>query len=159
MLDYPESNVRKVDIGLVPEAAISGAMLLQDESSSYLLFNAMKITEDGRRKDAGVAVIELVGCWYTTFGYPNDEARFGIPRYKNVAYDVCEVINSPWIKEITRLNRYSFPNTKESTKLHHFVFGFHDSTFECICQTLKVEAHEQQYSEVARSICGRLRHP
>jgi len=72
----------EIDLGVTPEAAVSGAMLLQSEERAYLMFNAMRNTNrpfshgefTGFYKEAaGTAVVELVGCAITKFGYPNDE--------------------------------------------------------------------------------------
>jgi hypothetical protein len=63
-----------LDFGIVPEAAISGAMLFQDEYRAFLAFNAVRPMPDGMRRQAGLAIVELQGCGTTKFGYPNDEA-------------------------------------------------------------------------------------
>ena len=69
-----EERAYPIDVGFVPEAAISGGVLLQSEYSTFLIFNAMKRTPGGQFEfeDAGLAVCEFVGCTITKFGYPND---------------------------------------------------------------------------------------
>jgi hypothetical protein len=149
------------DIGVVPEAAISGAYLLQSEDDSFLLFNAMR--ESRARKDeyvdAGIALVTIELCSVTKFGYPNDEALPGHPLYKQGldlhGYGVCEVLNSSWISQLTEQNRVSFPNTPKSDQ-HHWIFMFHDSTFECIARALKVEVFPRPFDAVFAQASARL---
>ena len=157
------SNVEAVvelDIGVIPEAAVSGAVLVQSEVSAYLLFNAMRDTAKPfpsggfYKEDAGIAVVELVQCSITKFGYPNDEAWSHIPRTTGLSYGVFEVENSPWKVELLRLNRFAFPDTKES-KSRHFLFLFHDSSFECIAQDLQVEVVRKPFLEVFRAVSSK----
>jgi hypothetical protein len=70
-------RVVKLNVGCHPEAAVSGAMLLQSESDRFLLFNAMSDDKnaEGRYEDVGTAVMESRGCSRTVFGGPNDEDR------------------------------------------------------------------------------------
>ena len=151
----------ELDIGITPEAAVSGAVLLQSEVSGYLLFNAMCNTSKPfpaggfYKEDAGIAVVELVLCSITKFGYPNDEAWSHIPRTKGLAYCVFEVQNSAWKAELLRLNRFAFPDTKESNR-RHFLFLFHDSSFECIAQELKVQVMLRPFHEVFGVVTSRV---
>ena len=140
-----------LDLGITPEAAVSGAVCLQTENATFLTFNAMRPT--GRpsphggfyTQDAGTAIVEFKRCILTRFGYPNDEARWGIPRYKNLSYDIYEVRNSTWIEDVVSMNRYSFPDTKDDYVTRHFLFTFHDSTFECLADDLTVEVVNEPF--------------
>jgi hypothetical protein len=151
----------EVDIGVTPEAAVSGAVLLQSEVSAYLLFNAMRNTSKPSpsggyyKEDAGIAAVQLVLCSITKFGYPNDEAWSQIPRTRNLGYGVFEVQNSAWKAELLRLNKYAFPDTKESNR-RHFLFLFHDSSFECIAQELKVQVMPRPFHEVFSGVASRV---
>jgi hypothetical protein len=145
-------KVVDLDVGITPEGAVSGAVLLQTEETAFLMFNAMRDTlrpfpHGGfYKEDAGIAVIELVRCAITKFGYPNDEAWSHVPRTAGLAYGVFEVHNSSWISELTRLNRFGFPNTPEPTDQRHFLFLFHDSSFECIAHDLRVEVMQEKFA-------------
>lgn len=149
-----------LDIGVTPESAVSGAVLVQSEVSAYLLFNAMRDTSrpfpsGGYYKEgAGIAVVELVQCSITKFGYPNDEAWSHIPRTRGLSYGVFEVQNSAWKVELMRLNRFAFPDTKES-KSRHFLFLFHDSSFECIAQDLQVQVVRKPFLEVFSGVSSK----
>lgn len=149
-------HINPLDVGFVPEAAVSGAVLLQSEYSTYLVFNAMRWVHGADRlDDAGLAVCEFVGCTITKFGYPNDEAWSAIPRTKGLAYDVCEVTNSEWSREITVLNRHGFPNTAESTA-RHFLILFHDSSFECLAQDMRSELTTEPLTSILARLSARI---
>jgi hypothetical protein len=135
---------RPLDIGILPEAGASEARLIQDEYRAALTLSAIRLQPDGHRADAGTATVEFVRCMITKFGYPNDEALGGHPLYNSglSAYGVFEVIGSPWIRRLTEQNRVAFPATSDSTQ-RHFIFTFHDSTFECIADDLRVSIQPQ----------------
>jgi len=120
-----------LNLGFQPEAAVSGPLLLQNDDVTFLTFNAAEIATDGSRGKGGTACIEFDLCFWTTFGYPNDEALAGHPLYGRglSAYGVFEVHNSHWGRRMADQNRVSFPNTKDFDS-RHLVFTFHDSTFE-----------------------------
>lgn len=157
----PETII-ELDLGFSPEAAVSGALLLQTEQSTFLTFNAMRPTDrlsprgSPLMEDAGVALVEFEMCSITKFGYPNDEAWSGIPRTEGLSYGVFEVRNSHWVRELTALNRHSFPNTPEDTTSRHFLFLFHDSSFECIADDVKLELVERPYGDVFSRIAERV---
>lgn len=131
--------VQPLDFGIFPEAAVSGAMLFQDEYRAFLTFNAMRPEPDGRRAAAGLALVEIRGCRLTQFGHPNDEALPGHPLYDRgmEGYGIYEVIHSSWVEKHLQINRVHFPNYQWTGR--HFMFTFHDSTFECIAADLFVE--------------------
>ena len=148
-------TIVELDLGCTPEAAISGAVLVQTERSTFLTFNAMAEGSDGIFRDVGVALVEFPHCAVTKFGYPNDEAWSGIPRTRGLSYGIFEVINSSWNAEIARLNRYSFPDTEESRR-RHFLFLFHDSSFECLADDLTLEIVDRPYRDVFERITRRV---
>ncbi len=150
-------RVIELDLGCRPEPAVSGAVLVSSEYSTFLTFNAVRLNEDGPGLvSLGHAVVEFHHCSITKFGYPNDEARWGIPRYQVTSYGIYEVKNSEWIPEIVRLNRYRFPDTPEDTSTRHFLFAFHDSTFECLAGDMKLELTTEPYEQVFARISARL---
>ena len=142
-----EQYAIELDLGFKPEAAVSGAALIQSEYSAVLMFNTTK----------GRAVATLAGCSVTKFGYPNDEALAGHPLYDHglSAYGVFEVLNSEWIELTVRQNQVSFPETRKGTG-RHFIFTFHDSTFECIASglstSLETGSDEKTTADVVRRV-------
>ena len=147
-----------LNLGFLPEAGVSGPMVVQNDSNTVLTFNAVRMLPDGRRGKAGTAVVEFDLCSWTTFGYPNDEALPGHPLYGRglAAYDIFDVLNSHWVRRMTEQNRVAFPDTKDSES-RHLVFSFHDSTFECICKGIKASSlstapYADTFSEITRKI-------
>ncbi|BAC89507.1 hypothetical protein [Gloeobacter violaceus] len=71
------------------------------------------------------------------FGPPNDEAFAGHPLAQRglEPYAVFEVENSSWIWALERMHTVH-PNYRpeQFAKYKHFIFAFHDSTFECIAR-------------------------
>lgn len=81
------------------------------------------------------------GPQYVYFGGPNDEALDGHPLYSRglEPYDVFEVINSSWIRSMERMNSvHPSHNPARFQRLKHYIFTFHDSTFECIAEGFAV---------------------
>ncbi len=77
------------------------------------------------------------GPKYHYFGWPNDDALNGHPLYSRglSPYDVFEVLNSSWIRSLERMNSvHPHHDPARFQQLKHFIFTFHDSTFECIAQ-------------------------
>lgn len=131
--------VKELNIGILPEAAVSGAALTQSESGDVqLVFNAKKA--EARHLDSYGAFVQFKNCLITKFGYPNDEALSGHPLFEAglSCYGIFEVFNSPWIEDVRIQNRKSFPDF-EFKGLRHFIFTFHDSTFECLAEDFVVE--------------------
>ncbi len=70
------------------------------------------------------------------FGPPNDEAFAGHPLAPRGLhpYAAFEVHNSSWIRKLERMNSVHPRHNRDHffEGLRHFVFAFHDSTFECV---------------------------
>jgi hypothetical protein len=77
------------------------------------------------------------------FGLPNDEAFDGHPLAARGLhpYDVFEVHSSSWIRKVEGMNSVHPRHNRERflDGLRHFVFVFHDSTFECIADGFDVQ--------------------
>ncbi len=138
-----------------PEAAVSGAVLVQTESRTILTFNAVRRMSDGFDHPAGTALVEFPGCCVSRFGYPNDEAWSAIPRTRGLAYGIFEVLGSEWKRELTRLNRFAFPGSRELGG-RHFLILFHDSSFECIADDIRLEVINEPYHEVFARVGRRV---
>ena len=89
-----------------------------------------------------IAIIQF--CWPSAhmFGPPNDEAFGGHPLASRglSPYAVFEVENSSWIRRHERMNSVHRSHNRERflARRKHFIFAFHDSTFECIAQGFEV---------------------
>lgn len=77
------------------------------------------------------------------FGPPNDEAFAGHPLAARGLrpYRVFEVRHSSWVRKYERMNSVHPRHDRERylDGRRHFVFAFHDSTFECVAEWFEVE--------------------
>jgi hypothetical protein len=146
-----------LDIGFELSSTAASPLLLQTDKAVFLTFRATRALPDGRRQFAGHGVVEFDGCSVTKFGYPNDEALAGHPLYERGLrpYGVFDVPNSSWTRELTAQNRVSFPKTPDSTK-RHFIFTFHDNTFECVARGLQASLSEKPPAEIFADARKRL---
>jgi hypothetical protein len=150
-------EIVELDLGVEPNASVSGAVVLQTENMTILTFIAASEPPVGQYLEHDkTAIVEFQRCLLTRFGHPNDEARWGMPKYVNCSYGIYEVKYSSWIKEVVAANRHSFPETRDDYVHRHFLFAFHDSTFECLADDLSIKVVEQQYSEVLAAVSGRV---
>jgi len=92
------------------------------------------------------AVIEFTMPYAHMFGPPNDEAFEGHPLADRglEPYGVYEVIDSSWIRSLERMNSvHPYHDTERFTRYRHFIFAFHDSTFECIAEGFEAAIYDR----------------
>jgi hypothetical protein len=108
-----------------PEPNVPEPLLIESELECYLVYN----NRSGER-----VAIRFLRCSVTQFGYPNDEALGGHRLYnKGLQHYGCyEVIDSEWIAGFQCRNKVVYPERDIMQKARHFIFSFHDSTFECV---------------------------
>ena len=102
-----------------------------------------------------LSLVEFENCFSAKLGAPNDEVFGGHPLNGRgmEAYTAQRVVNSRWVKELEAINSVHRMYRPESWRdLHHYVFWFHDSTFECVAQSFKVET----YRESMKSLLARM---
>jgi hypothetical protein len=89
-----------------------------------------------------VAAIQFRRPYAHMFGPPNDEAFSGHPLANRGLdpYAVFEVHQSSWIRQLERMNSVHRQHKRDwfLENKRHFVFAFHDSTFECVAEGFKV---------------------
>lgn len=90
-----------------------------------------------------VAVVKFKRCTAHMFGPPNDESFSGHPLANRglTPYGVFEVKNSSWIRKLERMNSVHPYHNKQRYLEHkkHFVFAFHDTTFEAVAEGFTME--------------------
>ena len=77
------------------------------------------------------------------FGPPNDEAIQGHPLASRGIgpYGLFEIRHSSWIRTLERMNRvHPSHDASRFAAFRHFVFTFHDKTFECISRGVALAA-------------------
>jgi hypothetical protein len=142
--------------------------LLMRERTAFLLFvlhndeselPARTVRVRQRTIDRPVGIVEFHGCLIARLGHPNDEAREGHPlEGKGLGgYRAHEVLNSRWIAEHEAINAVHPQHTGNwHARLHHYLFGFHDSTFECIAAGYSAERLDLAMPLALRQLCDRL---
>jgi hypothetical protein len=144
-------TVVEFDIGCVPELAVSGPILMAADERLVFSFNATKRMADGRRVDAGRAVVKAGPCLAFKFGYPNDEALGGHPLYAKGFHGVAvyEVLGSAWVAVLAEQNRVNFPDSDRSGRgVRHFLFAFHESTLEVLARNLDAATTDEPLASV-----------
>jgi len=90
-----------------------------------------------------VTIVKFNRYYAHMFGPPNDEAFEGHPLSNRglEPYGVFEVQNSSWLRKLEKMNSVHPYHDKERfmENMKHFVFSFHDTTFECIAEGFNVE--------------------
>lgn len=96
--------------------------------------------------DGTVAMVRFRRPYAHFLGAPNDEAFAGHPLASRglEPYGVFEIRHSSWIRQLERMNAVH-PNHDRDRFMEsrrHFVFAFHDTTFECVAEGFDVSAHQ-----------------
>ncbi len=144
-----------VELHDVPKADIGAPLplLLSDEGHLVLAYIASEPdqTWDGsyttmvspESHGQTIAVVRFRWPKAHMFGPPNDEAFSGHPLAGRGLgpYRVFEVQQSSWIRRLERMNSVHPRHDRERflAALRHYVFAFHDSTFECIAKGFAFE--------------------
>jgi hypothetical protein len=72
-------------------------------------------------------------------------------------YTAQIVVNSPWLRELERINSVHRGYRPELWRtLKHYVFWFHDTTFECVAESYTVEVFRETFSAMLARICPRI---
>lgn len=141
----------------VPQSSIGAPLpiVLADEHRLLLAYlgEQLRETHDGtvihrvdpRTPGETVMLIEFARYAAYYHGPPNDEAFSGHPLAARGLhpYGAFEVQQSSWVRALEQMNRvHPHHRSGQFERLRHFVFAFHDSTFECVAEdyTIKVSA-------------------
>ncbi len=144
--------------------------LLVNDTHALLMFLVGSIDPawDGTRvtaKDAAstgaeaLALVEFKRCVSAKLGSPNDEVFKGhrLAGKGLEAYSAQVVRNSKWLAEIEENNRVHTGYRPEAwRRLTHYVFWFHDDTFECIAESFSLEVHTCSFPDLLAEGCRRL---
>ncbi|MFT3744341.1 MAG: hypothetical protein QM785_08595 [Pyrinomonadaceae bacterium] len=130
-----------------PEPNVPEPVLVKSELVCYLIYS----DREGERK-----ALKFLSCSLAKFGYPNDEGLGGHPLYsKGLSFYGCfEVINSEWIEELRQNNKTVYPDREIFAGFRHFIFSFHDSTFECIAKGVELVDKYPQVDNSAMKVYG-----
>jgi hypothetical protein len=152
---YPvDSKDEVVKIADLPQSDVGSPSptVLSNENRLLLAYGNLEslVDWDGIDNDfspsfAQVTIVEFVGYRSYMFGSPNDEAFGGHPLASRAltSYAAFEIKQSSWIRQLEKMNRvHPHHDKKRFDSLRHFIFAFHDSTFECVALSYKLEVCE-----------------
>ncbi len=106
-----------------------------------------------------LGLVEFDFCTAAKLGAPNDEVFKGHPlNGKGLeAYEAQRVVNSRWLKELETINSVHRMYSPEHWRdYNHYIFWFHDSTFECVARSYKVETHRTSMKALLALMVDRL---
>jgi hypothetical protein len=138
----PQSSVgAPIPVLLAGEHDVLLAYYLQDAPAGW--DGATVRVVDADSEGEPVAVVKFRRCYAHMFGPPNDEAFSGHPLSARGLrpYAVFEVRESSWLRRLEEMNSvHPYHNrTRFMENKRHFVFSFHDTTFECIADGFEIE--------------------
>lgn len=143
--------------------------VLQNDGKTFLAFyvnvvdpawdGSLSVAREPAKESAKLALVSFKRCIAAKLGAPNDEAMGGHPLFgKGLKFYTAQFVeNSPWIAELQKINM-SHPHYRPEswTAFKHYVFWFHDSTFECIAKSFAVETFSGTLSDLLADVCKRL---
>jgi len=146
-----DERFRKLtELGLITAPSGAGAVVIHaEEGFDCRVVLVVVRPADKARK---VAIVTLVACMQSVFGYPNDEAYWRDPRGARgeaPGYGFYEVLSSEWPERLIAYNRHAFPDRTPShySTLRHFFIGCHDASGEFLAQDLRVEVTEGSFRD------------
>jgi hypothetical protein len=117
------------------------------------------VKDPGANQAESLALVDFEHCSSFKLGSPNDEVFSGHPLHGKgmEGYRAQEVVNSRWLQELENINKvHPHYNPNSWLGRHHYVLWFHDSTFECIARSYKVEVFNESFPELVARANKRL---
>lgn len=148
--DLPQSSVgAPCPMVLAGENHLHLAYYLQDTSQSWDGQTVRSVGEDSPGESVALVTFERARAHL--FGPPNDEAFEGHPLASRglEPYAVHEILHSSWIRALERMNSVHPCHRPEFfDSCRHFIFAFHDRTFECIADSFSLSLHTASVAAV-----------
>jgi hypothetical protein len=117
------------------------------------------VKSPGDERAEPLALVEFEHCTSAKLGAPNDEVFSGHPLFGKgqEPYRAQRVVNSRWLAETEKINSvHAMYRQGAWREKKHFIFWFHDSTFECIARSYKVETHRTSMKVLLNLMVERL---
>lgn len=143
LTDVPQSSVgAPCPMILAGENCLHLAYFLQNQPENWDGTTVRMVSEDSTGEP--VALVKFTAAYAHMFGPPNDEAFAGHPLASRGLgpYGVYSVSNSSWIRTLEGMNAvHPFHKPEHYSRYRHFVFAFHDTTFECVAEAFSISLH------------------
>jgi hypothetical protein len=121
--------------------------------------SSVEMVSPADEKARPLALVEFNPCFAAKLGSPNDEVFHGHPLQGRGldGYTAQKVMNSRWLAEIEAINKvHHCYNPAFWRERNHYIFWFHDTTFECIAKSFKVEVHRESMAAMLVRMSQRL---
>lgn len=142
--NVPQSSIgAPLPIVLSDEHEILLGYLVEDETSDWDSSDVRVVGPD--TSGESLALVEFNSYSTFMFGAPNDEAFSGHPLAKRGLhpYTAFQIEDSSWVRQLEQMNSvHPYHKPERFERLKHFIFAFHDSTFECVAEGFVVSKHE-----------------
>lgn len=161
-----------VEFENVPQSSVGAPLpvVLSDEHKILLAYrvegtssdwdgSSVRVVDPSASGEA-LALVEFSSYSSFMFGAPNDEAFAGHPLAKRGLrpYGAFQIESSSWVRQLERMNSvHPYHKSERFERLRHFVFAFHDSTFECVADGFTVSEHEGSLESLLPVMQSRLR--
>ena len=126
--------------------------LLQSDQTSTLFF---LMPDDDER----VGRVRFQRLSSSVFGAPNDETFAGHPLHGSgfEPYRAMRVVDSPWIAQLERMNSvHPYHDPRAYVAAKHFIFPFHDTTFECVAQSYTASTVDRRLADAVKDAVDQL---
>jgi hypothetical protein len=157
-----DARDRVVELSEVPQSSVGAPLpvVLADEHSVLLAYLAEErdpawdgttIREVTFESAEPAALVRFERTWSFQFGAPNDEAFRGHALHDRGLhpYAAFEVEHSSWLRGLERMNSvHEHHRPADFLLLRHYIFAFHDSTFECAARGFTVERRDGPLADV-----------
>ncbi len=157
--DVPQSSVgAPCPMVLVGEHHLNLAYFLEARPPGWDGTTVRIVGENS--SDEPVALVKFARAYAHMFGPPNDEAFKGHPLASRGLrpYGVYEIRDSSWLRRLESMNAvHPYHRPELFARYHHFIFAFHDTTFECIAESFQVTVHTGSVTSVLERALKEMR--
>jgi len=165
-----DEHDRVIELAGVPQSSVGApcpAVVATERQTQLMYFveirdpgwDGTSVRIVGYDSEETLAVVRFEDCYAHMFGPPNDEAFTGHPLSSRGLhpYGAFQVENSSWIRTLIRMNSVRPQHTPALfSKDKHYIFSFHDSTFECVAKGYKIELWKGSINSAMSHSIGRL---
>lgn len=169
---FVDERDKVIELQNVPQSSVGAPlpMVLSDEHKILLAYivqdtppnwdgSQVRVVDRGTSGEP-LALVEFSAYSSFMFGLPNDEAFAGHPLANRGLhpYGAFQIENSSWIRQLEQMNSvHPYHKRQRFERLKHFIFAFHDSTFECVARDFTVSEHEGSLENLLTVMESRLK--